>query len=71
MFREDFHCIVEIKNNDSYTKDDAFKTLQIINTWISNIDTKTSFCLAFCAVMIGILRNIILCLLYYVTILFL
>lgn len=55
MFREDFHCIVEIKNNDSYTKDDAFKTLQIINTWNSNIDTKTSFCLAFCAVMIGIL----------------
>lgn len=27
-------------NNSDYTKEDAYKTLEIINSWISNIDTK-------------------------------
>lgn len=39
-----------------YTKDDSYKTLQTINTWISNIDTKVSFTLAF----IGVISTLIL-----------
>ncbi|MCQ2014613.1 MULTISPECIES: Pycsar system effector family protein [Clostridium] len=38
-----------------YTKDDSYKTLQTINTWISNIDTKVSFTLAF----IGVISTLI------------
>lgn len=26
-----------------FTKDDAYRTLEIINTWINNIDVKVSF----------------------------
>lgn len=36
-----------------YTKDDAYHTLDLINSWINNVDTKTSFALAFVAVLIG------------------
>lgn len=41
--------------NSSYTKDDAYKTLETINTWISNIDTKVSFALA----LIGVISTLI------------
>lgn len=32
--------------NPSYTKEDAYKTLEVVNTWINNIDTKVSYALA-------------------------
>jgi len=38
-----------------YTKEDAYKTLEIINSWICNIDTKVSFSLA----LIGVLSTLI------------
>ena len=44
----------EIIGSD-YTKEDAYKTLEIINSWISNIDTKVSFSLA----LIGVLSTLI------------
>jgi hypothetical protein len=39
--------------NHVFTKEDAYKTLEITNTWISNIDAKISFALAFSGVLIG------------------
>ena len=36
-----------------FTKEDAFRMLEMINTWISNIDTKVSFALALSGVLIG------------------
>ena len=41
--------------NQAYTKDDAYQSLEMINTWISNIDTKVSFALALAGVLIGII----------------
>ena len=38
-----------------YTKEDAYKTLETINTWISNMDTKVSFALA----LIGVISTLI------------
>ena len=37
----------------SFSKDDAYQTLEIINSWIGNMDTKVSFALAFVGVLIG------------------
>lgn len=37
----------------TFKKDDAYQTLNIINSWIGNIDTKVSFALAFVGVLIG------------------
>lgn len=39
----------------NYTKEDAYKTLEIINTWISNMDSKVSFALT----LIGVLSTLI------------
>lgn len=39
----------------AYKKEDAYQTLGIINTWISNLDTKVSFALA----LIGVLTSMI------------
>lgn len=39
--------------NEKYTKDDAYHTLDLINSWINNVDAKISFALAFVAVLIG------------------
>lgn len=36
-----------------YEKEDAYRTLEITNSWISNIDTKASFLLAYIAVLLG------------------
>lgn len=41
----------------NYKKEDAYKTLELINTWIGNVDTKISFALAFEAVLIGFVFN--------------
>lgn len=43
------------QENRVYTKEDAYQSLEIINTWISNIDTKVSFALAFVGVIIGMI----------------
>lgn len=37
----------------AFKKDDAYQTLEIINSWIGNMDTKVSFALAFVGVLIG------------------
>lgn len=37
----------------AFGKEDAFQTLSVINNWISNIDTKTSFALALLGVLLG------------------
>ncbi|MGC4019989.1 MAG: DUF5706 domain-containing protein [Muricomes sp.] len=36
-----------------YTKEDAYQSLQMVNSWISNIDAKISFTMAFVAVLMG------------------
>ena len=36
-----------------YEKEDAYKTLEIINSWINAMDTKASFLLAYIAVIMG------------------
>ena len=43
-----------LKSNNNYaTKEDLYKKLELINFWISNIDSKISFALAFAGVFIG------------------
>lgn len=44
----------QIQVNTVYSKEDAYQCLQMINSWISNIDTKVSFALALVGVLIGI-----------------
>lgn len=39
--------------NQKFTKDDAYQTLNMINAWINNIDTKDSFALAFVGVLVA------------------
>lgn len=41
------------QSNQEYTKEDAYQTLKMINTWIGNIDTKVSFALALVGVLVG------------------
>jgi len=43
------------QTNQAFEKDDAFQTLTLINTWISNIDTKISFALALVGILIGMI----------------
>lgn len=48
------------KNNQqqeekAYSKEDAFRSLEMINMWISNIDTKVSFALALVGVIVGMI----------------
>ena len=38
---------------DKYSKEDAYQTIELINSWINNVDTKTSFALAYVAVLMG------------------
>lgn len=40
-------------NIGSFSKDDAYQLLTIINTWISNFDSKCSFGLALVGILIG------------------
>ena len=40
-------------NEYKFTKVDAYNTLNLINSWINNVDAKTSFALAFTAVLFG------------------
>lgn len=41
------------KQNNSYTKEDLYKKLELVNFWISNIDNKISFILGFVGIFIG------------------
>lgn len=41
------------EENQAYTRDDAYQSLEMINGWISNIDAKVSFALALAGVLIG------------------
>ena len=43
------------QENVAFAKEDAYQSLEMINTWISNIDTKVSFALALAGVLIGII----------------
>ena len=40
---------------DKYSKDDAYKVLELTNSWISNVDTKASFGLAFIVALLSII----------------
>lgn len=42
-----------IKKSD-FSKDDAYKNLERVNNWISNVDNKISFALAFISALIGV-----------------
>lgn len=41
------------KEEKVFSKDDAYQTLVMVNSWIGNIDAKVSFALAFVGVLIG------------------
>lgn len=43
------------QGNVAFTKEDAYRSLEMINTWTSNIDTKVSFALALAGVLIGMI----------------
>ena len=36
-----------------FEKEDAYKSLELTNSWIGNIDTKASFLLAYLSVIMG------------------
>ena len=40
-------------NKIAYSKDDAYKTLDITNMWIENVDSKISYALAFIGILLG------------------
>lgn len=42
-----------IEQNRKYSKEDAYKTLDMINMWIGNADTKISYSLTFIGVLLG------------------
>ena len=41
-------------SDSRFSKDDAYRILELINSWINNVDTKISFALAYAAVLIGV-----------------
>ena len=45
----------DLNEMSAYTKEDAYQNLEMTNTWISNIDTKVSFAMAFVGVLIGVI----------------
>lgn len=46
-----------MSNNDTnkYSKEDAYKTLELTNSWIGNVDTKSSLGLAFIVALLAII----------------
>jgi hypothetical protein len=46
-----------MRNNDTnkYSKEDAYKTLELTNSWIGNVDTKSSLGLAFIVALLAII----------------
>ena len=45
----------QLQENKAFKKEDAYETLNIINTWIGNMDTKVSFALALVGVLVGVI----------------
>ena len=46
------------QNTDTaFTKGDAYRILEMVNTWINNIDTKVSFALSISGVLIGFIYS--------------
>ena len=41
------------KHEVMFEKEDAYKSLEITNSWIGNLDTKASFLLAYLSVVMG------------------
>ncbi len=39
--------------SDKYNKEDAYQTIALINSWINNVDAKTSFALAYVTALMG------------------
>lgn len=44
---------INTEQNRKYSKEDAYKTLDMINMWIGNADTKISYSLTFIGVLLG------------------
>jgi hypothetical protein len=42
-----------MSSGNKFSKEDAYRALEITNSWINNADTKISFALAYMAVLIG------------------
>ena len=45
------------KQNYKKRKDDGYKSLEMINNWIANVDTKISFALAFIGILLGFILS--------------
>jgi hypothetical protein len=43
----------EPQTENSFSKEDAYQALELINSWTNNVDAKISFALAYIAVLIG------------------
>ena len=41
--------------SSAFEKEDAYRSLEMVNTWINNLDTKVSFALALVGVLIGVI----------------
>lgn len=39
--------------DNKYSREDAYQSLEIVNSWINNVDSKVSYALAFIGVIIG------------------
>lgn len=42
-------------NSKGFNTENTFRTLELINTWISNVDSKASFALAFTTAILGLI----------------
>lgn len=47
-----------MNRTETTTKEDAYKNLELVNSWINNIDLKTSFVLAFLGILLGNVLNV-------------
>lgn len=45
------------KENYDKRKEDGYKSLELINNWIANVDTKISFTLAFIGILLGFILS--------------
>lgn len=44
---------VNMEKKNDFSKEDAYQTLGLVNSWINNVDSKASFALAFVSVILG------------------
>lgn len=42
-----------MNKDNKASKEDAYKNLELVNSWINNIDLKASFILAFLGILLG------------------